>query len=85
MSKKTEIKLKPEKELANFIVRNVVPGAGDTLKKLRTLKDVNAMLIDELEAYIDGRAYDKESGLVWEHRLEHTKYLIVRCGALAGN
>lgn len=32
--------------------------------------------IDELESYVDGRAFCKDTGLVWEHRLENTKKIL---------
>jgi len=67
---------RPKDKLKDFIVKNVVPGAGDVLEELETKKDLINILCDELESYTDGRAYEKESGIPWRHRIENSMFLI---------
>ena len=33
-------------------------------------------LVEQLESIADGSAFDKESGIIWEHRLEKIKELL---------
>lgn len=57
------------KEFREFIKKNVVPGAYETLKRIELLED-------ELATFIDGRAYCKQTGKVWEHRIQHVSELL---------
>jgi hypothetical protein len=64
------------KEFKKHIKKYPVPGAGEVLKNLNKNELHVNDLINELEAYVERIAFDKETGLPWNHWLEHTRELI---------
>jgi hypothetical protein len=64
------------KEFREHVKKNCVPGASEIIRGHGKRDIYINELLSELEAYTDGRAYDKENGLPWKHWLEHSSELI---------